>query len=197
MATPDPRLLSALEQNGKLLKLKLIAYTAAIVWTKVWHRGHAGGHLAKGYSVEDVVQEAFEKALSGERVWNPKRHPDPLDFLQDVVKSLVSNMSRSRDNQTVCLANDDSMNARDDEPTDNLTEDEERVMKDIHKLAKKRPDVQKILDAVQNGLVDGKGDLSTATGLTRNDVSNALRHTKRHVLPPKPSMHPRSKASNE
>src|SRR6266511_2304151 len=180
----DPRVLEALEQNGKMWILELTNYAAIMVTPKSW-RGNHGGHLAKDYDVADLVLEAFQKVLSGEHQWNPERQPDLFQFLKDVINRLISNISRSRDNQNVSLVDDEPMNALEDEPTDNMTEEEERVMEDIRKLAKERHDVRKIFDAITEGRVDGKGDLAAETGLAKNEVYNAFRHIRRHVQPPR------------
>lgn len=53
---------------------------------------------------EDVVGDAFQKALSGERAWNQKKYPDIERFLRSVIRSMVNHELESAENkQTVKL----------------------------------------------------------------------------------------------
>src|SRR5439155_15907009 len=113
-----------------------------------WQRGTPSSHLAEGQTIEDVVQTTVTKVLLGQRKWDPARQPDLLQFLKDVVRSELSNLARSKDNQTAGLGDAEPLDARRAAPPDDLTPDEDRALDAIRKLAETRTDVRKVLDAI-------------------------------------------------
>ncbi|MCA9472932.1 MAG: hypothetical protein KC594_12795 [Nitrospira sp.] len=88
-----PRLLYYVQMKGGALK---------------WRSGNKSD-FAQGMKAEDLVQEAIKKLFSGERVWDHEKDPDLGKFLMDsVLKSMVSNLVRSKDNTSVQIIPEES-----------------------------------------------------------------------------------------
>ena len=52
--------------------------------------GSRGGMAPGGIEAADLAAAAIVDILEGNRVWDPKAHPDLLNFLRSVVDSKVS-----------------------------------------------------------------------------------------------------------
>lgn len=177
------RVLEALESvDVDQWVLELGDYTRWLVLSYTWRRGYKNtGQLAEGKDIEDIVQEAFTKVLTGDHRW-PDDHTDLFSFLKDVVKRLVSNLSRSADNQTRELPKDYDLS-----PTivhDEISPAEEDVLNRILALADVRSDVRAIVQAFLDGGASYKDDLPVVSGMEHKEVYNALRHIRRYILPP-------------
>ena len=72
--------------------LKLTAYAVYLYGLKTVR-------LPKGLEPEDLVMDAIEKVYKGIRKWDPEADPDLHQFLMSVVKSILSNETRSADNR--------------------------------------------------------------------------------------------------
>lgn len=56
--------------------------------------------LAKGISPEDLVGDAIDLTLKGNRPWNKTKYPNIVNHLKWVITSLVQNLASSWDNDT-------------------------------------------------------------------------------------------------
>jgi len=81
------------EADWDFITVKLLAYAKRKVFRLSW--SNAGAVSTKA---EDLVYEAINRVLSGERVWAQEKHPDLLIFLYGVVKSIVSHDVKSSHN---------------------------------------------------------------------------------------------------
>lgn len=81
-----PRLVNYVQMRGEALK---------------WRTGNKGD-FAQGMTAEDLVQESIKKLYTGERAWDHEKDEDLGTFLRDsVLKSMLSNLVRSKDNTIV------------------------------------------------------------------------------------------------
>lgn len=91
----DPRLLAALE-NANLDEL--VTRLLGLARRKMWR--HWKGLPPSGETPEDVVQKAFQQALSGVRKF-PTGNVDLYVFLVMVVRSLISHLAEKEENRCV------------------------------------------------------------------------------------------------
>jgi len=90
------------------LMKRLLAYARRYASVRTFWLGKGGG-LAKGYTVEDVVQKALVslfgevdpggKGKTGKRRWDPTKYPDPWVYLMLFVKTELRNLSVSSENK--------------------------------------------------------------------------------------------------
>ena len=57
--------------------------------------------LPNGETVNSIVSLAFQKVFSGERRWNPAQHPDFMNFMRDVIDSLINHLAWGKDNTSL------------------------------------------------------------------------------------------------
>jgi hypothetical protein len=79
-------------------------------WT--WKTGNRE-NLPKGFSPESIAREAFRRLYGGNRVWNHDAYPgeDPVPFLKSVIRSIVSDLGRSKAHKTSASLEDESTGA--------------------------------------------------------------------------------------
>ena len=97
----DEQVLEQIRQaDWTRISLRLTLHAAARV--KRW-RWRTGNHqdLADGLEPGDIACQAIARLLTGQRAWDPERHPDLFEYLKGVVNSLVSNLGMSKDNQSL------------------------------------------------------------------------------------------------
>jgi hypothetical protein len=63
-----------------------------------WRTGDSV-ELPGGETVDSIVSLALEKALSGDRRWNPKSQPNIQEYLMDVIDSLLNHLATGKDNR--------------------------------------------------------------------------------------------------
>jgi len=81
-----PKLVLSVQKRGQAMK---------------WRSGNRY-EFAKGMTAEDLVQDAIKKLYTEERTWNLEKDDDLEKFLtESVLKSLLSNLVRSKDNTLV------------------------------------------------------------------------------------------------
>lgn len=79
---------------------RLLAHASSKSKRLFW-KGIYGGPLPEGNEVEDLVYQAIEKVLTGQRQWDPTTSPDLFLFLKGVVDSSLSHLARSWENRYV------------------------------------------------------------------------------------------------
>lgn len=96
------------DANWEEIYLRLVNYVQMKGRALKWRTGNQSD-FAQGMTAEDLVQEAIKKLFSGERVWDYEKDPDLGKFLMDsVLKSMVSNLVRSKDNTSVQIIPEES-----------------------------------------------------------------------------------------
>ena len=76
---------------GNLIK-ELGRYALSVSRSKPRWRTDDPVNLPRGESVDSIVSLAFEKLLTGERVWNPEKEPELKSYLMGVIDSLVESL---------------------------------------------------------------------------------------------------------
>lgn len=90
----EPRTLDLLrEMDWSAICKVLLIYATWRARCYCWHRGESPD-LAKGYTVEDVVQEVILKTFEGIRKWDPDKGP-LLPWLQLQSKSMIDALAKS------------------------------------------------------------------------------------------------------
>lgn len=89
---------------------ELVIYAEAKCKRWVWKTGNKE-NLPKGYSPESIAREAVARFYDGERVWNHEAYPgdNPVPFLKSVIRSLVSDLGRSKAHKTAASLEDESV----------------------------------------------------------------------------------------
>ena len=77
---------------------RLLYYTLGRIRGRTW-RGLRDGPMPEGKEVEDIVSQAIEDVLSGQRAWNPTLHPDLFVHLQRIVDSRLSHLGTGAENR--------------------------------------------------------------------------------------------------
>lgn len=88
-----------------LLFLSLTKYAVKKAKDKTWRTGK-GGELPGGETDDSIPSKAFVKVLTGDRVWNPEKHPDFMKYMFDVIDSLLSHLATGNENKLFVNEND-------------------------------------------------------------------------------------------
>lgn len=81
------------EMDWSAIRKALLTYATWRARWYCWHRGESPD-LAKGYTVEDVVQEVIVKTFEGIRRWDPEKG-QLLPWLQLQSKSVIDALAKS------------------------------------------------------------------------------------------------------
>lgn len=89
---------------------ELVLYAEAKCRRWRWKTG-GRENLPKGSSPESIASEAVARFYDGEREWNHEVYPgeNPVPFLKSVVRSLVSDLGRSKAHETAAALEDESV----------------------------------------------------------------------------------------
>lgn len=89
---------------------EMVIYAEAKCRRWRWETGNKE-NLPKGYSPESIAREAVARFYDGVRVWNHKVYPgdNPVPFLKSVVRSIVSDLGRSKAHKTAASLEDESV----------------------------------------------------------------------------------------
>jgi DNA-directed RNA polymerase specialized sigma24 family protein len=79
---------------------RLALYTIRKAKRLYW-QGIMNGNMPAGKEAQDVVQDAIEDVLTGQRSWNPATQPDLFVYLRRVVDSKLSHLVESMENRSV------------------------------------------------------------------------------------------------
>ncbi len=85
-------------------------------WT--WKTGNRK-NLPKGFDPESIAREAVNRLYDGDRVWNHDAYPgdNPVPFLKSVIRSIVSDLGRSKAHKTSASLEDESTSSNADGET--------------------------------------------------------------------------------
>lgn len=97
---------------------ELVIYAVARCRRWTWKHGNRE-NLPKGFSPESIAREAICRLYNDDRVWNHDVYPgdDPVPFLKSVIRSLVSDLGRSKAHNTTTSFEDESACANADGET--------------------------------------------------------------------------------
>jgi hypothetical protein len=89
---------------------ELVIYAEAKCRRWTWETGNKE-NMPKGFSPESIAREAVERFYDGIRVWNHEVYPgdNPVPFLKSVVRSLVSDLGRSKEHKKTASLEDESI----------------------------------------------------------------------------------------
>ena len=144
--------------------------------------------LPEGQEAADLVHEAVEKVLSGERQWDPVRVPDLPVFLIGVVRSLASHLVTGGSSREVVIDGvEQSIDHNDDPPPSPTAEavliEAERcdeIMSEAFAAAGEDAVLQKMLDAIMAGFVKAD-EIAEVSGLSVADVYQGSRRLQRRM----------------
>jgi hypothetical protein len=165
-----------LEQQdwGKILKTLTLAASRKLR-RYVW-RGEFGG-VPAALAAEDFAMEAVAAVYRGERVWDPVRHPDLVQWLLDVVFSKISHASTAASNA--------AESPWPDSPWVDLgngaCSDEERaIIIEIVQRLDGDPLLQRIVRCVAEGY-DTPSSVAERLGIGVDEVHNAKKRLRRRL----------------
>jgi hypothetical protein len=192
------------DEIGRLAKE--LGWYALSVSNKLFWRTHNSVELPNGETIESIVSLAFEKLYSGERDWDPQKDPDLKKYLMDVIDSLLSHLSTSKDNTLLSA----TLDVREQQETDfeagskerrperewlvksaRTPEDllidnetarrEEQVLNDLWEACKGDDILTKVLEAIRGGC-DRPGEIAKATGIPIKDIYKASKRLDRKAI---------------
>lgn len=188
---------------GNMIK-ELGRYALSVSRSKPRWRTDGPTHLPRGESVESIVSLAFEKVLSGERVWNPDKEPDLKTYLMGVIDSLLSHLSRHKDNTAVIampetaehidrgVAVDWQAQPLADPETALLVQEQKRYEAQAVQLlldtSRDDPVVLHIIRAMQAGHAKA-GEIAEVLGIAVIEVYNAMKRLDRKIVRTREQLH--------
>lgn len=180
---------------------KLIAYASKKSRRLFW-RSIYGGHLPEGKEVVDIVQQAIEKVLSGQRNWDPDANPDFFMYLKGIVDSDLNHLADSEENRltrsetklvsgTNCEGDQNEISFFDLKPSEQPNpveallqlENEDLAYKfvwDFHESLADKPRLQKIVECMLDD-IDKPADIAEQMGENVNEIYNARKQLQRRL----------------
>uniref|UniRef100_UPI0015C40F58 hypothetical protein n=1 Tax=Candidatus Entotheonella palauensis TaxID=93172 RepID=UPI0015C40F58 len=160
-------------------------------------------NLPRGESVDSIVSLAFEKVLTGERTWNPEKEPDLKMYLMGVIDSLLSHLSRHKDNTAVTAMpetaehlgrgeGDWQAQPLADPETALLVQEqkqyEARAVQLLLDASQDDPLVSQIIRAMQAGHAKA-GEIAEVLGIAVTEVYNAMKRLDRKIVRTREQLH--------
>lgn len=180
---------------------RLVTYASKKSKRLFW-RAIYGGHLPEGKEVADVVQQAIEKVLSGQRNWDPAVYPDLFEYLKSVLDSDLNHLADCEDNKLtraepkITSRKDsdgeakeigffDLMPSKRPDPVEALLQQENedisyKFVWDFHESLADKPRLQKIIECVLDD-IDKPADIAEQMGEHVNDIYNARKQLQRRL----------------
>lgn len=196
MPTVPPHVRALLEQHPWDQTVKqLLYYTLGRIRGRTW-RGMRDGAMPGGREVEDIVSQAIEDVLSGQRAWDPTQHPDLFVHLQGIVDSRLSHLGASAENRRmvaefppslrihgVAARNGEVSCHRDASPPDALIQAEEdqlaeELLREFEHFLEDDPLLQCIVRSIVDG-IDKPAAIADHVGVTVEQVYTARRRLQR------------------
>ncbi|WP_281184606.1 hypothetical protein [Trichlorobacter lovleyi] len=169
---------------------------------RLFWRGIYGGPLPEGKEIQDIVGQAVEKVLSGQRQWDPDTNPDLLLFLRSVIDSDLSHLADCWENgairsesTTIVRINDDSgeheVNIFDSAPSPLSTPEEDILQKEdearceaffwgFYETLSEKPTLQQIVECIYDD-TPKPADIAQKLGVPVNDIYNANKQLSRRL----------------
>ncbi len=144
--------------------------------------------LPEGQGAADLVHEAVEKVLSGERQWDPVSVPDLHVFLTGVVRSLAFHLVTGGSSRELAVDGVGQYIDHDDAPLPSPTAETllieaercDEIMGEAFAEAGEDAVLQKMLDAIMAGYVKAD-EIAEASGLTLAEVYEGNRRLHRRM----------------
>jgi len=188
---------------GNMIK-ELGRYALSVSRSKPRWRTDDPVNLPRGESVDSIVSLAFEKVLTGERVWNPAKEPELKSYLMGVIDSLLSHLSRHKDN-TAVTAMPETAAQVDREATvawqAQLPADPETALLVQEQKQYEAQAVQLLLDTSQDDPVVAQiiramqaghakaGEIAGVLGIAVTEVYNAMKRLDRKIVHTRERLH--------
>jgi hypothetical protein len=84
---------------------RLTLFTEGRIRRRIW-RGVRSGNIPGGLEPKDIVYQAIEKTMSGQRLWDQEKNT-LFQHLVNTIKSDLNHLATNLDNTTTVSANDD------------------------------------------------------------------------------------------
>ncbi|ETW99854.1 MAG: hypothetical protein ETSY1_13325 [Candidatus Entotheonella factor] len=187
---------------GKMIK-ELGRYALSVSRSKPRWRTDDPMNLPRGESVDSIVSLAFEKVLTGERAWHPDKEPDLKLYLMGVIDSLLSHLSRHKDNTAVTAmpetaehvdrgTGDWQARPPADPETALLVREqkqyEARAVQLLLDTSQDDPLVSQIIRAMQAGHAKA-GEIAEVLGIAVTEVYNAMKRLDRKIIRTREQLH--------
>lgn len=188
-------LLAAFPWDEKIPRLLMHASLKAK--NKRW-RTVFDGQLPDGKEIQDIVYQAIEKVLSGERKWNPKEQPDLFHYLQGIIDSDLSHLARSLENRVLmseadvdCRSGEDNASWLDTLPSPALDPELLQIAKEddargeaffynFYVFLDGKPVLQGMIECIEEG-IDKSADMAKKLGIPVNEIYNASKQLRRKL----------------
>lgn len=176
---------------------RLLMYASLRAKKKRW-RAVFNGHLPEGKEIQDVVSHAIEKVLSGERKWNPQEQPDLFHYLEGIIDSDLSHLSKGLENRRLVSEADVDGNSGHDKaswldtlPSATLDPEMQHIVKEenarseaffynFYDFLDGKPVLQGMIECIDEG-IDKSADMALKLGVPVQDIYNASRQLKRKL----------------
>jgi hypothetical protein len=188
---------------GNMIK-ELGRYALSVSRSKPRWRTADPVNLPRGESVDSIVSLAFEKVLTGERVWNPDKEPDLKIYLMGVIDSLLSHLSRHKDNTAVTAMPETTEQVDQragfdwqappplDPETALLVQEQKQFEAQAVRLlldtSQDDPVVADIVRAMQAGHAKA-GEIAEVLGIAVTEVYNAMKRLDRKIVRTREQLH--------
>ncbi len=169
---------------------------------RLFWRGIRGGPLPKGNEIQDLVSEAIEKVLTGQRKWDPDTNPDLFLLLRSVVDSDINHLKDCWENgairsesTTIVRGSDGSgeheTSVFDKTPCPLATPEQEVFQKEeearceaffwgFYETLSEKPTLQQIVECIYDD-TPKPADIAQRLGVPVNDIYNAKKQLSRRL----------------
>jgi DNA-directed RNA polymerase specialized sigma24 family protein len=188
---------------GNMIK-ELGRYALSVSRSKPRWRTDDPVNLPRGESVDSIVSLAFEKVLTGERAWNPAKEPELKSYLMGVIDSLLSHLSRHKDNTAVTAMPETAAQVDrgatvdwQAQPFANpetalLVQEQKRyeaqAVQMLLDTSQDDPVVVQIIRAMQAGHAKA-GEIAEVLGIAVTEVYNAMKRLDRKIVRTREQLH--------
>jgi RNA polymerase sigma factor (sigma-70 family) len=183
-AVLDPGTLKLLQEaNWSVIYKDLLAYATWRARSYRWNRGR-NLDLAKGYTVEDVVQEVILKMLSGIRKWDPEKG-QLLPWLQTQCRSVIDALVKSAGHRReVNNLEMESFAKHSPDPLEVVLEEEAKTqihqkVKALFQAVNEEPELREVLQAIVDGCEPWPRYIALELDISVREVDNRLKRLRR------------------
>ncbi|MBN2258846.1 MAG: sigma-70 family RNA polymerase sigma factor [Anaerolineaceae bacterium] len=182
----EPETLDLLQEtNWSAIRKALLTYSTRRARNYCWNQGKSPD-LAKGYTVEDVVQEVIVKTFEGVRKWDPEKG-QLLPWLQLQSKSVMDALAKSASHRhEMSLSDLDIESLAIEQPPDLESVLPEEARADIRRKVEMLfravddvPELREILQAILDGCSPRPRYLALELNISIREVDNRLKRLRR------------------
>jgi len=172
------------EADWETIRGELLAYAMWRARSYWWNRG-GDLDLAKGYSVEDVVQEVIVKALSGLRRWDPEKG-QLFPWLQAQSRSVMDALAKSASHRREMriLETESLASAQSPDPLEIVLEKEaetqtRKKVEALFQAVDGVPELREVLQVIMDGCQPWPRHIASELGVSVREVDNRLKRLRR------------------